>query len=303
MNIHTAVIVSCLTLILYQPGISQKSLIKVKGEAQLQIEDNLSKQEAKLIAIDLAKINALENAFGTYITQESSIELERGVISYSTIGNTKVKGEWIKTTETVISEDLRIANKKNEIWIKCKIKGEAREILNPKTRILSKPLECDNINCNAIYYFDDGSPFYLYFRTPIDGYLTVFYTENDIAYRILPHHGSISFNHNLPVIEDKEYIFFSKKWSDKNKNQEFDQIDEITLYSEGDRSNMSLYIIFSPKKYSKPILDSIDEDEDGVIPRSIDEKSFQDWLSELRVYDVDMVVNNFTVTVNSIKDQ
>ena len=67
------------------------------GSAQIKIEKTMSKETALLKVEELAKINAIENAFNTYVEQEANITVNSGKSDFRIIGSTKVKGEWIET--------------------------------------------------------------------------------------------------------------------------------------------------------------------------------------------------------------
>ena len=49
----------------YLPAFAQKS-VSTKGTSQVRMESNMTKEQARDKAEDLAMINAVENAFGTY---------------------------------------------------------------------------------------------------------------------------------------------------------------------------------------------------------------------------------------------
>ena len=100
---------------------AQKSA-STKGTSQVRMESNMTKEQARDKAEDLAMINAVENAFGTYVEQDADIKVDNGIVSYNIIGTTRVKGEWLRTTKKVFSEDIQdqLDNDKNKekvIWI------------------------------------------------------------------------------------------------------------------------------------------------------------------------------------------
>ena len=84
---------------------SQKKF-KTKGTAQVKMEGDLSKEGTRSKAKQLATVNAIENVLGTYVEQETNIDIEEGETSFKIIGNSKVKGEWIKTDKLGFKEDL-----------------------------------------------------------------------------------------------------------------------------------------------------------------------------------------------------
>ena len=73
-----------LLIIVSTSAISQK-VIKTSGEAQVKIEDTWSYNDTKIKVRELAKINAIENVFGTYIEQETNIDIEDGYTNFKII--------------------------------------------------------------------------------------------------------------------------------------------------------------------------------------------------------------------------
>ena len=56
----------------------------------------------------------------------------------------------------------------------------------PKANLEYVILNCPETACRTSNFFD-GEQFYLYFKSPVDGYLSVYIDEGDITYRLLPY--------------------------------------------------------------------------------------------------------------------
>lgn len=263
-----------------------------KGEAQLRIEDTWSKVVAKNKVRQLAKINAIERVFGTYIEQETNIDIEDGEISFKILGNTRVKGEWLKTKDESFREDIVEVKSKNgkanEIWITCKINGVVREIVRPKLAFVTNALNCQQAECRTTRFIN-GESFYLHFKSPSSGFLSVYIVEDDVVYRMLPYQEMITpYIDAVPVTHDKEYIFFShSEKHDYFEDFHFSRIDEIGMETEDDKEYLKLYVVFSKKKFSKPILKEGTVIIDGPIPKSLSALKFEQWISQNRIYNVD----------------
>ena len=68
------------------------------GMAQFRLEEDMSKDELKDKLRHHAIINAIEREYGTYVTQESFVDVDDGNTQFRIFGKTVVQGEWLKTT-------------------------------------------------------------------------------------------------------------------------------------------------------------------------------------------------------------
>jgi hypothetical protein len=260
-------------------GFSQK-IKSETGMAQVKLENNMTKEQTYHIVEELAKINAIENAFNTYVSQESNVIVNSGKSDFRIIGTTKVKGEWIETLDKKLTEDTRdevgqFGNEKS-IWITCIIKGRIKEA-TPKANIEFATLSCPRLNCRSTT-FSSGEQLYLYFKSPMDGYLSVYLDDGNTVNRLLPYINSLNSS-SINVKADKEYFFFVKG----ENNLEQEKTDEIELYALKKQEYNTLYIIFSETNYFKPILSQEKVLDNGfLMPKSLPKYKFEEWLSENR---------------------
>ena len=131
----------CLLILAICPGLlfCQKT-VKVTGTAQVEFPDNMTRQEVKNHAQELATIDALEKAFGRVVIQGNSTYLSNVQTGkqtetksvFNTIANTSVKGEVVSVINvefTDLTGTRTIENKKQTyVEMKCDIEVEAREI-------------------------------------------------------------------------------------------------------------------------------------------------------------------------------
>jgi len=242
----------------------------------------MTKDQAREKAEELAKIDAIAKVNSTYVDQVTDITIKDGRANYDIIGNTKVRGEWIRTIKKDINEETRetkgALGKEQEIWIVCIISGEIRECV-PRANIEFNTLSCPMTTCRQTSFFDKESLF-LFFKSPVDGYLSVFLDDGENTYRLLPYKsmGALSA---VKIMGDKQYIFFSR-----NKDDEYDaqySTDALELYTGKEIEYNNIYVVFAESPYVKPVLNEIKELEDGyLLPKSIKTENFQDWLSECR---------------------
>jgi len=274
-----------LVIFLHLSARSQKTYTS-EGKAQVRIESNMTIEQAKEKAKELAMINAIEQVLGTYVEQNTDITISEGRDKYNIIGTTRVKGDWIKTIREVYSEPIDLPEKRvngtvPEYYISCTIKGEIREA-TPKANIDFATLNCPEIQCRQVDFYS-GESLYLYFKSPIDGYLSVFLDDGDKVFRLFPYTSMTGKDYSAGFIKgDKGYILFSKK----SKELPFAP-EEFELYSirQGVEYN-SIYVIFSNEPFEKPILDDQTKDNIGgvemILPKSLTAKEFYAWLAHNR---------------------
>lgn len=260
-------------------GNAQKErIVKVSGEAITKIENNETQNQAKERAEELAKLNAIEKGFGTYVEQLTDMIVEEGKVNYSIMAGTRMKADWIETQKKEFSFVEEKTGKSGEkiIYVKCMIEGTAREVRS-KAKIEALSLSCPQKRCFA-EAFKTNQQMYLYFKAPVDGYLSVYIDEGTITRRLLPYEkmGNESF---IRIRGDQEYIFFENKKSINST----EILDEVILYTEKQEEYNNLYVIFSEEPYVKPILEASIPAGDGTIfPKSLTYDEFQDWLASCR---------------------
>jgi len=289
MKILPIINISVFTLLLLtakaQDPINSIDPIHVKGSSQVRVENNMTQDQAKEKAEELAMINAIQEAFGTYVEQEADITLENGTVSYNIIGGTKVKGEWLRTDKKpefkyeIQDQQNGKRDKEKITWISCDIEGQARRI-TPKAKLNASTLRCTMLDCETTSFMD-GQSFYLYFKSPVDGYLSVFIDEDgETARRLFPYlnQGNESA---VKITGDKPYFLFTNT----NKLNQFDsRADEIELFTYKALEYNSIYVVFSPIPYCKPILSDAALLPSGyTLPKAISTNKFQEWLGDCRV--------------------
>jgi len=246
--------------------------------------ESQSIEEAKRIALERAMIQAISDEFGMAISQTNITNITnangKSNVNFSSTSMSDLRGEWIETIGSPIYE---INYDDNIVVVKCSVKGLIRQKNQATIDFDVKLLR----NTPTINYesteFKDGDNLYLYFRSPLDGYLTVYFIdENNNAYCILPYRNQ---KNAYRVSANIEYVFFSKT---KSKIEDLSLTDEYVMTCNNSSILNRLYIIFSPNEFHKAA-DSIDS---HATPRSLSHEHFMKWLSKNRNMDIDMNVRN-----------
>ncbi len=269
-----------LFVVLAQTAYAQK-IKKVSGTGMVRMGSNMTLEQARIQAEEDAKVNAIERTFGTYVEEQTDIYSTNDETTYNIIGSTKVKGEWIETTDIRFDNDFRketgAYGDEQVRYVICYIKGKARDVV-PKANIRFEVLNTPNpaSRTNAFY---DGEQLYLYFKSPVDGYLAVYLDDGNSAYCLLPdEYSPPAFSSGVFVKGDKDYLFFAPKHNDLPQSQ----VEEYIMFANSKIEYNTLYIIFSEEKFVKPVLKRKEKRENKILPRSLSSENFQKWLAEQR---------------------
>lgn len=273
-------------------GYSQRTT-KVSTTYTYYAPETMSIEEAKRVALYRAKIQAIADEFGTVVSQSTTTVISNkngeSDTQFFTLGGNDVKGEWI---ETIGTPEYQLQFENHYLVVTCSVKGKARETTSAKIEFTAKTLR----NGTDLRFKDvnlmDGDDLYLYFQSPIKGYLAVYLLDElaQTVYCILPY-KSQTFS-AYPVEANKEYVMFSRKEAEKTERP---MVDEYTLSCENDKEFNTLYILFSPSNISKRngFDDSIEDK-----PNNISYIDFKQWLSKLQIKDKNIQVEQILITIS-----
>ncbi len=273
-------------------GYSQRAA-KVSATYTYHAPETMSVEEAKRVALDRAKIQAIADEFGTIVSQSTSTVITNkngeSDTQFFALGGSDVKGEWI---ETIGNPEYQLKFENHFLIVECSVKGKAREIVSAKIEFEAKilrngtELRFEDVN------FRDGDDLYLYFQSPINGYLAVYLLDelSQTVYCILPYKAQ-AFS-AYPVLANKEYVMFSRKGADKSERP---LVDEYTLNCENEKEFNTLYILFSPSLIGKRngFDDSIEDK-----PDNISFKDFKSWLSKTLSKDSNIQYQEINISIS-----
>ena len=274
-------IILILTIILACTGISAGPVKTVKGEFTFYGDRSHSPESCERHALEGARIAALAKEFGTIVTQDvyqrETVANGDESLYLSSLNSTEVKGEWLEDIGSPKFE--RSFDADGHMVVKCTIVGKAREISNESVDFLATVLRNGTEHKFADTRFRDGDDMYLLFKTPVEGYVAAYLIGDDRqAYRLLPY--SSDRTGEVKVKHDKEYVFFSTGKADRSHGI----VDEYTLTADSDIERNQLYVIFSPKPFSK----AVDTKHSDTLPPQLDFDDFSRWLSSHRTRDPKM---------------
>jgi len=260
---------------------------------------NMTPAQAKRNALAGARNQAIGYEFGTLVASSISVlNAEQGdqtkKVVHSSMAN-EVKGIWLKDLAKPVWKNISMEDDGTTVY-SVEVYGLAREIVNGSIDYEARVLCGGTEKKFEGYTFRGGDadvdPLYLYFKSPVAGFLTVYLLDEtaEKVNMLLPYQQSEM--KSFPIERDKEYIFFSDNHpTDKN-------IDEIYLTAANPPEINDLYIVFSPNEFVKPNTDDQHNDGKYLRPRELSYDDFTDWLSKKRIADKDMKVTVFPITIN-----
>lgn len=266
--------------------------VRVKATYTYHANRNETPADAERIALLRAQIKAIEEAFGVNVSETAS-----GITStqsdedfFSSYSNSSVKGEWVETIGSPVYEygfDDRIP------VITCTVEGYVKEIKGIRTDFEVKILK-NSPNLRFVSNeFNNGDEMYLYFKSPVAGYLNVFLIckDDDTALCLLPYRESNEGA--FKVDADREYFFFSKDKATIDP----DFVDEYTLTSDRQTELDDLVIIFSPEKFNKVSLQLKEEELTAIKETTVDK--FNKWRAKLQTKINDITLENISIKISN----
>jgi hypothetical protein len=277
-------------LILVVASFAQKTE-KVTATYTYYAPENVTLEEAKRTALERAKLTAIADAFGTLVTQSNStlVTNQNGQTDsrFFSLGGSEVKGEWIETTKEPVY-DIRYDG--GMLVVSVEVSGRIREIVSAGIDFTAKILRNGTEEKFESCEFRSGDDMYLYFKSPVDGYLTVYLLDETTqeVYCLLPYKASGEGAYRIE--HDRPYILFSAKNEPTNPSI----VDEYTMTCNRDTEFNDIYIIFSPNAFAKANSNETDEE---VLPRQLVYEEFQKWLVKLRKKDNETTINYKTIKI------
>ena len=278
---HRLFIIVCLCFLCV--GTFAQRTEKVYAEYIYHAPENISLEEAKRIALERAKIQAIADEFGTIVSQSNTtlVSNRNGESSsdFFSLGGSEVKGEWI---ETIGKPEYEIDYEQGMLVVKAMVSGRIREIVSAQIDLKAEVL-CNGTDLKfARSDFKSGDDLYLYFQSPVNGYLAVYLLDevSQMVYCLLPYKSSSEAV--TPIEKDKPYIFFSAKHAgDKGY-----LVDEYTMTCTNPVERNTIYVVFSPNEFAKANSNNVDE----LLPQELSFEEFQKWLVKGRNRDKEMNV-------------
>lgn len=289
------IVITVIICFTFLPAIAQ-NIQKVCGEAIYYAPENVTMEQAKQIALQRAKTDALAVAYETIVSQNNvtTAKNENGEseINLYSLGGSEVKGEWL---ETIGEPEYQISYEKGMLVVKVSVCGKARDIISAGVDFSVKVLRNGVNEKFENDSFKSGDEMFLLFRSPSDGYLAVYLIDDKgVAYCLLPYRAMP--DGKVKIEANKNYMFFSQE--NTGGLCASSVIDEYTLTCEKQTENNFLYVIFSPNSFVKANdYSGKQASGDLLLPRELPFEKFQEWLTKNRTFDKEMKMEIKSLTI------
>ena len=253
--------------------------------------EHVSIEEARRVALQRAQLQAIADAFGTIVTQSNATRVRnengKSDVSLLSLGASEVRGEWLRTDG---EPEYDIAYEDGMLAVTVRVKGVIREIVNAAVDFQAKVLRNGTEDRFEGEEFRNGDDLYLSFRSPVDGFLTVYLLDAEgTAYCLLPYRNDTGGR--VAIEGNRHYVFFSL---DDVPVEERSIVDEYTMTCSRDGELNQIYVIFSPQLFTK----AVDYAGEGLQPRELPYEEFQEWLFKCRKQDPEMRVEVKGILIN-----
>lgn len=267
-----------------------QEVVDICGQYTYYPPENISLTQAKQTALQRARIEGLMRKFNVTVYQSNTsvVSNHDGDVSrdfYSYHGS-DVRGEWIEDTQ---QPEYKVYSEDDRLVVFAKVCGKAREIVSAGIDIEARVLRNGLTPKYESKEFNAGDDMYLLFRSPVDGYVTVWLLDRgtQTVYCLLPYRNSPQGS--VQVKHDQEYLFFHQD----RKLNDWQYIDEYTLTAEKALEWNEVYVVFSPNPYAKAASSSSDE----LALRELSFNDFSAWLTRCQSKDKDMKVSKKLIEI------
>jgi len=286
------------------PGFLSAQETRVSGEASgLMNNPAISKYQYEEKTYRMAVNNAIEKAFGTSVVSNyervTSTKMEgRSLVSHSDLRNnylnTFPNGVW------VADENRKCYESKDDHgnwWMTCEVVGLAREVEAARVLFRAQVMDGTDPNTDISENFQSGESAFLHFKSPEDGFITIFFNDMQKVQRCVPYNRMPG--NCLKVESNREYFFFS---SDPEHCTYTDPayVDEIELYTENALEYNQFIVLFSKEPFKGYLLEEEVKNKDGYSGfKSMSGDDFHSWLQENRLRNKNLQIQILGVVIKN----
>ena len=271
-----------------------------KGSYTYEIPKSMSYEQACQAALIKAQNDAIAEAFGLSVGEENTIFISnidgKSNTSFHSATQGSVRGVWLADEKAPEFEKFL---QDGRDWVKVTVKGKVREIVNAGIDFEVAPIRYKADKELATDVFKNGDDFFLYFKSPVDGFLTVFLFDITAgeAFCLLPYQDSGKGAY--PIKFNEEYYFFSPPHAKADDGK----VDELVLTCAEDKPEEynQLFIVFSPNPYAKKMATSGQKllTDELMTPSSLEYKDFNKWLMRCQQKDEQMEVRRIPIKIRN----
>lgn len=260
-----------------------QKVVSVSGEYRYLVPENVSITDAKNIAVEKARNEAMAAEFGTLVSQTSTNMMKtvdgKLETEFVSMGGTESKGIWLGDTK---EPEVKVLFENDVMVVEAKVWGKAREIKNSDTE-LEITLLCNGVEGER---FKDKDKFSIDFKPASKGFVAIFLRDEnfDPIYCLLPYENENG--EPRAVKGNAKSTFLSAKDPVYPKS-----LEDTELRTEKTLEFNTIIIVFSKNKFTLPL------SENGRYVPEIPAEKFDKWLRKNRINDETMQVIEKTVEI------
>ena len=295
---------AAVTLFICSPSHAKKERKKRTATCFYHIDPNESENEAKAKALQKARTDAIAKAFGTFVSSSSTSVYQQNndqyYNGYFNLNSCDVRGEWISTKEPKFEFTF---DGNNERCIRVEEEGYAIQLggdIQLDIRLLRGGMDPDKNKVGPYDVYKEGENMYMYFSSPVDGYLMLYIVDNDDIKnprvgRLLPYRSN-GDGDAMPVKADHPYIFFSEEKADLEFVDVTREIHmECPNCQEGRQIDYNIfYVIFSRETFTRATDDSALTEDIPTTRMS----NFQKWLAKRLQSDHELMIDKISIAIS-----
>ena len=256
------------------------------GEYTYIVPDNVSREDAKRIAAERARLDALATEYGTLVSQDNTTFVSNrngeSDIVFQSLGGSDVRGEWLGDTDEPVFRFF-VDERTGETSVHARVCGKSREITRSQVPLQWHVLRNGTQPNYESEAFRTNDDLYLSFLSPVDGYLTVFLLDDSKqVVCMLPYQAQSDGAYT--VAANRQYVFFSPAQASLAERP---LVDEYVMTCNAAQETNYLFCVFSTQPFSKPAM------PDGVLSL----EDFTAWRARLLRHDPHAQVSLKTILI------
>lgn len=274
---------------------------EIKGSAEVLILDNNLIKKYEFEAQQAAINNALYEAFGSSVVTNYELLSQTEMKGQSLISasekriqfvNTYPNGIWKKELKTPIYTSYK--DEKGNWWLRCEVFGLAEQFTVPPVNFIARTLDGEDFIKDETINFISGESGYIYFRSPVKGFICVFYDDFKTVQRCFPYNSM--GNEMFPVHAETEYVLFSQNPLGFGTDSLL--VDEVEFFTDDELEYNQFYILYTPEQIALPAVNNYTiSDQKYTTFKSLTRSDFQKWLQKCRMRNIDLQVKIIGITI------
>lgn len=256
------------------------------GEYTYVVPDNVSREDAKRIAAERARLEALTTEYGTLVSQNNTTFVSNrngeSDIVFQSLGGSDVRGEWLGDTEEPAFR-FSVDERTGETSVYAHVCGKSREITRSQVPLQLHVLRNGTQPHYESETFRTNDDLYVSFLSPVDGYLTVFLLgDSKQVVCMLPYQSQSDGAYTIAA--NRQYVFFSQAQASLSERP---LVDEYVMTCNTAQETNYLFCVFSTQPFSKPAMPN------GVLSL----EDFTAWRARLLRHDTHAQVSLKTILI------